>query len=464
MKKQLIILLFFMVFSTALSQKTKYVYKTITKETQQPETYKGIQTYSYEIQNDNYLWPFYPTETYPSLTQAAGEMNITGLTKVDENADIRIAVGFLGGEPTITTQPIPKQPGKVKKYISLEGFLDIIVLNKNNEVILEYAKNDHTKPINYDPIKYPMKNKNEVSVTKARLVNQMAQNFFYKYGHILSGKVQLKLPFAQLKKAKKGHAVEFDKKNRLYISKMALQPSNKEFIKKAIDFWTKELDADFGKMKDKFKYRTLYTNLTTAYILNDQLNKAHESLKKLEKYTGLFSFPSGHKYAFQSLESTQKVMDHFKPYKIHEIHPTFVYYIKISGPGYYMKDKRGPNLFRQVKIGKKIVSVPENKNKKKYKKYGFKDIYIQRIIPDLGTKLIQIGDNDTQNYVDPVVYPHNSPLHDHKASVHSGIFLDNKPPIIFKYNHKILTPYVEKGKDQYEIYEPILSFKPKKHK
>jgi len=457
MRKQLPFLLFFMAFLSTFSQKTKFVYKAITKETPQPDAFKSAKTFSYELQHDNYKWPFAPNETYPDFNKAAGNVTISGLTKVSSNPDLRIAAGFVGNNPKISSQPIPKQPGKVNKYISLDGFLNIIFLNKNNEVVFEYAQNDHIME-SYDPIKLPMKNKNEISVTKARLVNQMVQKFLDKYGHVFSGKAKYRLPFAQLKKAKKGHAVDFDKKNRLLISKVSMKPNNKEYLRQAIDFWNKELDEDFGKMKDKFKYRTLYTNLTSAYILNDQLDEAHQAYDKLQKYTGFFSSPSGYEYAFQSIEAPYEVLNKFQPYKIHELHPTFVYYIKLSGIGYYMKDRRKPNLHKEIKVGKHRVVMP----KKEHKKYKFKDIFIQRIIPDNKVRLIELGNIKSKNFLHPYIYPHYCVLHDHKANNRSGIFMDDKPPIIFRYNrNKMLSPYIKAENGQYELYEPLLFFRPK---
>lgn len=338
MKKILLILCFAFITQHITAQKANVKSKEITIDIKQPEFLKNAETYSYTIQDDGVYWNYEATDQYPTLASATDGLEIAGLKRVNENADIQVIVGFSGnqlkhGEGTLV----------------LNGSYYLLVLNKNNKLLLKIEE-DGQNTVYVNPEIYDTSNRAARNRTKALIVTERVNRILKPYMHLFSGKATVKIPFATFKKTKGGAAETFNSESEPLINAILNDIKDTDAINKAVTYWKTQLDVDFGKkVKDKVKNKVIYANLTSASLLKKDIETAKINIDLLKKYSGFFDFwTTEHKSFMELLESENTIAN---PEKLKPIivTPNSTYIITIPEGKYTYKDK-DPIAYSKLEI------------------------------------------------------------------------------------------------------------------
>jgi len=289
--KKVLLLSFLASLSFANAQKADVKTSNVTTSFEQPEFLKNTKTFSYTIQDDGAYWNYTPTDENPTIASNTDGLKLSGLTQVDDNADLQILVGFIGGKLI---------PGQA--VINLEGNYNVFVLNKDNKLVTRIE--DH---VDYQVVassEYDMAN--DRKVTRARMVTSYVQKLLKTQEHLFSGSADLEIPFGLFKKTKDGAANDFNTNSQPLIDAIVANSSDTASLDKAIAYWTSQLSVDFGKkVKDKIKNKVIYANLLAAHLLKKDMAAAKKDLEVVKENTGFFDmWTSSYKPLFERFEST----------------------------------------------------------------------------------------------------------------------------------------------------------------
>jgi len=337
MKKK--ILLFCIAFATLSinAQKASIKSKVLKATFEQPEFLKNTKTFSYTLQDDGVYWNYTPTDGFPTLTSITPKLNISGLEQVKENGDLQIIVGFLGS-----------QLKKEQAVIELKGTYNIMLLNKSNQLITSIQETV-SKQVVDNPEKFPSRTRDQRNITKARIVTEYVESIIKRYEHLLSGSADLKMPFGEFKKTKGATAEAFNITSQSIVEAIIANPNDTNALDKGITFWNEQLTADFGKkVKDKVKNKVIYANLTSAYLLKKELEKAEASYELVKKNTGFFdTWTLDYKSVFQRFKAFEDLNGDDLP--TINVTEHYMYYMTINGGSYTYKDKE-PIEFSKIEI------------------------------------------------------------------------------------------------------------------
>lgn len=290
MKKALLLSLFASI-SIAYAQKAEVNTSIVTTNFPQPEFLKNTKTFSYTIQDDGIYWNYTPTDKNPTIASNTDGLKLSGLTQVNDNADIQILVGFIGGNLI---------PGQA--VINLKGNYNILVLNKDNKLITRIEDN-----VDYQVVassEFDMAN--DKKVTRAKMVTSYVQKLLKTQEHIFSGTADLEIPFGLFKKTEDGAANDFNINSQPLIDAIIANSNDLANLDKAITYWNSQLSVDFGKkVKDKIKNKVIYANLLAAHLLKKDLESAKKDFEAVKENTGFFDlWTSSYKPLFERFEST----------------------------------------------------------------------------------------------------------------------------------------------------------------
>jgi len=327
MNKQLLLLAIMLVSTFAFAQKATIKTRALTAQFEQPEFLKNVNTFSYTIQDDGTYWNYTPTNDFPTIASNTDGLKIAGLEQVETNGDLQIIVGFSGNQLK-TGQGV----------LILNGSFYIQILDANNQLITTIEDSKDIQVGAGDPKKYPMGNRDERNITKARIVTDFVEKLVKQKEHILSGQADLEVPFGLFKKVKGGPAETFNVESSKHIEAIITNSNNVEKLDSSINYWTSQLDVDFGKkMKDKIKNKVIYANLASAQILKKDLDAAKKSMEKIKEYKGLFdTWPVKHKDMLMRFESIKDIQDDMITV---DVTNNSTYLITLNDVKYARKDK-----------------------------------------------------------------------------------------------------------------------------
>ncbi|AXO80642.1 hypothetical protein DZC78_09680 [Olleya aquimaris] len=369
MKKTILLVCFAITCLNIKAQKADVKTKEIKATFEQPEFLKNIKTYSYTIQDDGTYWNYTPTAQNPTLASNTDGINLSGLERVKDSADLQIVVGFSGNQ--LKTSPA--------LYV-LQGTYHIMVLNKDNKLLLTIEESVE-KNVNAGDNRYSITNRDSRNITKALIVTEHVEKLLKEYEHLFSGTADLKVPFGLFKKTKGGIAESFNETSKPLIDSIISNSNNIENIDKAITYWTEQLEVDFGKkVKDKIKNRVIYANLTSANLLKKDLDAALTNFELVKENTGFFdTWTSSYKTIFNRFESFKAIGNPDKLTTI-KLTPTSTYLITLPAGKYTYKSREAidyhkieiENFVPNVKSGiasldskvKPKIYVYENETKK----------------------------------------------------------------------------------------------------
>ncbi|MBA6157043.1 hypothetical protein H3Z83_10985 [Tenacibaculum sp. S7007] len=320
MKRNLFLLVILFAFTNAFSQKAKFKNEKFELAFSQPEIFKNFETFSYEIQDDGVYWNHKYDEDekkpdsfkdYPTLRSLTQGLEIDGLDEVENNADLQIVVGFKGSQLKNNAGALVLQ-GTMNLMMFIDG--DKLIYNKIRDVnstITAYLSN------------YPTENRFLRNKSKAMILTSEVQKDLKELSVLFTGSSKIGLYFGEFRKVKKGKASEFNKISKPIVEEI-IKNKSPEALNKAIEFWKKQLDVDFGKkLKEKRKLKVIYTNIASAYILLNDIENAKKYADLAKKNAGFFDvFMSGYK-------DYSKTQDFVKNYKTSEFH-------EVSREGNYM--------------------------------------------------------------------------------------------------------------------------------
>ncbi|WNW02258.1 hypothetical protein RRF68_02215 [Tenacibaculum sp. HL-MS23] len=287
MKKinNLLFLTLLFAFSNIFSQNTLFKSKKFELIFNQPEFFKNLKTFSYEIQDDGNYWNHEYKEDekkpdnyldYPNLQSLTNGLTIKGLKSVEKNGDIQIVVGFIGNQLEF-----------VEKGVELRGTMNLMIIIDDNKLVHNETK--RIQSIVTNSSMFPTKNRFYRNKTKAMILTSVVQSYIdSKIGVLFTGKTEIELFFGEFRKAKKGKAKEFNEVSKPLIEEIKKTKSI-DIIDKSIAYWKKQLDIDYGKkLKQKRKLKVIYTNLATASIIKGDIEKATEYSRIAKKNSGFF--------------------------------------------------------------------------------------------------------------------------------------------------------------------------------
>lgn len=337
MNKNLITLILFCFSTFIFAQKASVKPKKIEVTFEQPDFLKHVKTFTYTLQGEDKYWNYTPTPEFPTLTSVTQPLNLSGLEQVETDGDIQIIVGFLGN-----------QLKKGQAVLNLQGTYNVIILNKNNELITSLTDTVDKQVID-DPKKYGTSTRDARNVTKAKIVTKHVEKMLKEIEHVFSGTADVELPFGLFRKVKGGPAETYNAETQTLIDAILANPTDVTILDKGIAYWKSQLDVDFGKkMKDKIKGKVINANLTSAYILKNDIENARQSFKTVEGFTGLFdSWPA----KFRSVFKRYDALNNFTKPILTTINVTdnSMYYITIDGGTYTYKQKN-PITFSKIEI------------------------------------------------------------------------------------------------------------------
>jgi len=328
MNKQLMLLAFLLVTTFGFAQKANVKTRAITAQFEQPEFLKNVKTFSYTIQDDGEYWNYTTSSGFPTIASNTNGIKIAGLEQVETNGDLQIIVGFSGN-----------QLKKGQGVLILNGSFYIQILDAKNQLISTIEDSKEIQVGAGNPEKYPMGNRDERNITKARIVTDYVEKLVKQKEHILSGQADLEVPFGLFKKVKGGPAETFNTESSKHIETIMTHSNDAGKLDSAISYWTSQLDVDFGKkMKDKIKNKVIYANLASAQILKKDLDAAKASMAIVKKYKGLFDlWPSNHKDMLMRYESLNDIKgDNMMTVDVTE---NSTYLIALNDVTYKRKDK-----------------------------------------------------------------------------------------------------------------------------
>lgn len=320
------------------AQKADVDSQIVTATFNQPDFLKNSKTFSYTIQDDGTYWNYTQTEEFPTITSNIEGLKLSGLQQVNEKADLQIIVGFLGNQLK-TGQAI----------LILQGTYHIMVLDKNNKLLLTI---DDTveKQVIANPEKYSMENRDSRNITKAKIVTEHVENLLKEYEHLFSGSAELKMPFGLFKKTNDGAGERFNNKSQPLIDAIIANSNDSENLDKAIAYWKEQLNVDFGKkLKDKFKNKVIYANLTSASLLKKDLEAAKKYFELTKDNASFFdTWTSDYKSIFMRFESS-KTLENPEKFPAINVTPNCAYLITVPAGTYTYKDKE-PIVFSKIEI------------------------------------------------------------------------------------------------------------------
>ena len=345
MKKLLLLACVAFASLTATAQKADVKAQDITATFEQPEILKNTKTYSYTIQDDGKYWNYTATKTRPTIASNTEGINLSGLERVTENADLQVIVGFSGNQ-------LKSSPG----LIVLQGTYNILVLNKENKLLLN-IKETVEKNVSAAKNEYSIVNRDTRNITKALIVTEHVQDLLKEYEHLFSGSADLKVPFGLFKKTKDGAAESFNTSSKPLIDAIVANSNDTEALDKAIAFWTAQLDVDFGKkVKDKVKNRVIYANLTSASLLKKDINAAKTYFELVKENTGFFdTWTSNYKTIFSRFESSNSLENPDNLVTV-AVTPNSAYLITLPAGKYTYKSK-DPIIFSKIEIQNFVPNV-----------------------------------------------------------------------------------------------------------
>ncbi|WP_157814069.1 hypothetical protein [Olleya sp. Bg11-27] len=380
---------------------------------EQPEILKDTKTYSYTIQDDGKYWNYTPTDSNPTIASNTEGVNLSGLERVEDNADLQVIVGFLGNQ-------LSKSPG----LLVLHGSYHIIVLNKDNKILLT-IDDTVTNNVSAADSRYTNKSKNAI---KALIVTDYVEKLLKEYEHLFSGSADLKIPFGTFKKTKGGPAESFNTSSQPLIDSIIDNSNDIATIDKAIALWTTQLDVDFGKkVKDKIKNRVIYANLTSASLLKKDLEAAKTYLEIVKKNTGFFdTWTSNYKPILNRFESSKSLQssDSLQTLNLRTLNltPKSAYLITIPAGQYTYKSK-DPISYSKIEI--------------------------QNFVPN-----IKSGMASLDSKVKPEIYIYENGVKTlrHFGDGNNTIITENGEEIIFKVYKGEYKPCVKQEDGTYKIY------------
>ena len=407
MKKTILIACAVLVGLIMNAQKADVKTHDIKVTFEQPEIIKGTKTYSYTIQDDGKYWNYTPTEANPTIASNTEGINLSGLARVEDNADLQIIVGFLGNQ-------LSKSPG----LLVLQGSYHIIVLNKDNKILLT-IDDTVTNNVSAADSQYTNKSKNAI---KALIVTDYVEKLLKEYEHLFSGSADLKIPFGIFKKTKGGAAESFNTSSQPLIDSIVDNSSDIATIDKAIALWTAQLDVDFGKkVKDKIKNRVIYANLTSANLLKKDVDAAKSYFELVKENTGFFdTWTSSYKPAFNRFESSN-ILENDSLITLN-ITPKSTYLITIPAGQYTYKSK-DPISYSKIEI--------------------------QNFVPN-----IKSGMASLDSKVKPEIYIYENDVKTlrHFGDGNNTILTENGEEIIFKVYKGEYKPCLKQEDGTYKIY------------
>ncbi|QCE41280.1 hypothetical protein [Psychroserpens sp. NJDZ02] len=407
MKKTILIACAVLVGLIMNAQKADVKTHDIKVTFEQPEILKGTKTYSYTIQDDGKYWNYTPTEANPTIASNTEGINLSGLARVEDNADLQIIVGFLGNQ-------LSKSPG----LLVLQGSYHIIVLNKDNKILLT-IDDTVTNNVSAADSQYTNKSKNAI---KALIVTDYVEKLLKEYEHLFSGSADLKIPFGIFKKTKGGAAESFNTSSQPLIDSIVDNSSDIATIDKAIALWTAQLDVDFGKkVKDKIKNRVIYANLTSANLLKKDVDAAKSYFELVKENTGFFdTWTSSYKPAFNRFESSN-ILENDSLITLN-ITPKSTYLITIPAGQYTYKSK-DPISYSKIEI--------------------------QNFVPN-----IKSGMASLDSKVKPEIYIYENDVKTlrHFGDGNNTILTENGEEIIFKVYKGEYKPCLKQEDGTYKIY------------
>ncbi len=414
MKRNLFFLVFLCTFVNAFSQNTKFKAKKIELEFNQPEIFKNLKTFSYEIQDDGAYWDheyregdksIEVFEEFPTLKSLTEGIKIDGLQLVEENGDIQIIVGFIG-----------RQLEHTEKGILLKGTMNFMILKEGDQLVYNKIVPVNTVVNSKD---FSTRTRFDRNRTKAIILTKEVQDYIdSKVGVLFTGKDKIDLYFGLFRKAKKGKAKEFNEVSEPLIKEI-VETKSKETLDKAVKYWKEQLDVDFGKkLKKKRKLKVIYTNLATSSILLGDMEKATEYSKLAKKYAGFFDvFNDG----FKNYSNKLKFVEENQNLKTNKLtkEGRFVYEINLKEEGVY-------DLGRKTRPFTKIV--------------------LQRFIPKSNSKsgIISL---DQEKGLSPKakLFVDGEPTYIYDCESKDSIKLKSGKTIIFKLIKGEYVPYVKVG-------------------
>lgn len=412
MKYFIYILFLFTTLVTA--QKAQFNKKSFELDFKQPEFFKGLKTFSYEIQDDGEYWNhnyeedkkkpenFNDFKTIQSLVEGP---QIKGLTKVAANGDLQIVVGFIGS-----------QLKNDKGALVLEGTMSLMMFVNNDELFFNEITNVK-KTIASNLQSYPVTNRFERNKSKAKIVTGLVQKHIDELGFLFTGKSDIELSFGSFKKTKKGQAEAFNEKSLPIVAGLTSK-SNVEELNKAKTFWKEQLDVDFGKkVKEKHKLKVIYANLASASVLAGDKEKAKEFSDLAIKNSGLFDSFSGGVKDFIKKKELESSFVSPEVSKINK-EDNYIYYHKLKGKGLFNTGKKDRE---------------------------FDEFSLQRFVPKNTSNITSL---DKGIRPEIKLYLNEKPVYVYSCTDKHKVKFENGDVITFKLIKGTYTPFIKRGENE----------------